>query len=400
MITNYPLPSVAFIEWHSGTPQNRKDILKESGGGVYVPEAMIDSAHEFETGAGDDVYDVYRGMINRSLQRTPTADITATYARTNNTVTIKATVTNNSTVTLSVKNKAAVQAIVYEDYHQSKTNHAGRGSAKTDISYLRPGRSETFMITVNLTGVVNYANLHYIVVVDYKTSGTDSNGVYDQLQAAIAVEGDVTPPTAFVVSPSTLSYEIKTGDASMPSGQINVTGGTGQNWAATVDQDFVQISPASGSVPGTLVVAIEKSKLVLGNQSALILFADSAGLYERAVLVTVKFSLSSFSVTPTSVTFNFSEGDPTPYTSILPKGDAGQTWTASANKDWVTMTPATGQINVSFKLSVDPSKLSPGYQEAIVTISDGGGYQSKTVRVKVTYTVVLENLIYLPLTLR
>ena len=365
-----------------------------------MPEAMIDSAHEIETGLDDGVHDIYKGMVDRSLVRTPTVAITATYSRTVNTVTIKATVTNLSTITLSVQNKAAVQAIVYEDYPASKTAHAGRGSAKTDISYLRPGRSETFMITVNLTNVVNYDNLQYIVLVDYKTTGTKANGVYDQMQAVIATPGNVTPPVAFNVSPSSFSYTLKTGDATMPSDVINITGDSGQNWTASVDHDFVLINPTAGSVPGTINLSIDKSKLVLGNQSAMILLTDAAGLYDRAVLMTVNFSLSTFNVTPTSLTFNFSPGAPVPYASVLPKGDAGQTWTASANQDWVTMTPASGLINVSFRVSVDPEKLSPGYQEAIVTVTDGGGYQSRQVKVKVTYNVVLGNKIYLPMTIK
>jgi len=374
--------------------------LKESGGGVYVPEAMIDSAHEFETGSDSTTYSVYKGMIDRSLVRTPTVAITAAYARTGNTVTIKATVTNLSTVTLSVQNKAAVQAIVYEDYRASKTAHAGRGSAKTDISYLRPGRTETFMITVELSNVVNYNNLHYIVVVDYKTTGTKTNGVYDQLQAVIAQPGDVTPPVAFNVSPSSFTYAIKTGDATMPGDVISITGDPGQTWTASVDKDFVLISPTEGSVPGSINLTIDKSKLVLGSQTALIFITDAAGLYERAVQVTVTFSYSTFNVTPTTLTFNFSQGNPVPYASVLPKGDAGQTWTATANQDWVTMTPASGLINVSFRVSVDPEKLSPGYQEAIVTVSDGGGYQSRQVKVRVTYTLVLDNKIYLPITIK
>lgn len=361
---------------------------------------MIDSAHEYETGADSSTYGIYKGMIDRSLARTAKVAITATYARTVNTVTIKATVTNLSTITLSVQNKAAVQAIIYEDYRASKTAHAGRGSAKTDISYLRPGRSETFMITVSLTDVVDYEKLHYIVLVDYKTSGTQSTGVYDQLQAVIAEPGDVTPPVAFNVSPSSFTYDLKTGDATMPNELINITGDSEQNWSATVDHDFVQISPTEGSVPGTINMTIDKSKLVLGTQSALILITDEAGLYERAVLVTVSFTKSVFNVTPTSLTFNFTLGDPVPYASVLPKGDGGQTWIASANQDWVTMTPASGQINVSFRVSVDPTKLSPGYQEAIVTVSDGGGYQSKQVKVKVTFTVPLNNRVYLPLTIK
>jgi len=257
-----------------------------------VPEAMIDSAHEFETGSDSTTYSVYKGMIDRSLVRTPTVAITAAYARTGNTVTIKATVTNLSTVTLSVQNKAAVQAIVYEDYRASKTAHAGRGSAKTDISYLRPGRTETFMITVELSNVVNYNNLHYIVVVDYKTTGTKTNGVYDQLQAVIAQPGDVTPPVAFNVSPSSFTYAIKTGDATMPGDVISITGDPGQTWTASVDKDFVLISPTEGSVPGSINLTIDKSKLVLGSQTALIFITDAAGLYERAVQVTVTFSYS------------------------------------------------------------------------------------------------------------
>lgn len=365
-----------------------------------MPEAMIDSAHEYETGADSSTYGIYKGMVDRSLARAASVAITATYARTGNTVTIKATVTNLSSITLSVQNKAAVQAIVYEDYRASKTNHAGRGSAKTDISYLRPGRSETFMITVNLSNVVDYNELHYIVLVDYKTSGTKANGVYDQLQAVIATQGDVNPPIAFNVSPSSFSFSLKTGDATMPSEQINITGDPGQSWTASVDHDFVQISPTEGSVPGVINMTIDKSKLVLGNQSALILIADDAGVYERAVLVTVSFSLSAFNVSPTSVTFNFSSDDPVPFASVLPSGDAGQTWTASANQDWVTLTPASGPINQSFRVSMDPSKLSHGYQEAIVTVSDGGGYQSKQVKVRVTYTIIFENHVYLPMTIK
>ena len=357
---------------------------------------MIDSAHEFETGADSSTYGIYKGMIDRSQVRTPSATINATYARTDNTVTIKATVTNLSTLTLSLQNKAAVQAIVYEDYRASKTAHAGRGSAKTDISYLRPGRTETFMITVSLTNVVNYDNLHYLVVVDYKTTGTHTNGVYDQLQAVIAQPGEVNPPVAFNVSPSSFTYDIKTGDATMPSDVINITGNPGQTWTASVDHDFVVINPTEGTVPGSMNVTIDKAKLMMGTQTALILFSDTAGLYERAVLVTVSFSYSNFYVTPTTVTFKFGPGDPVPYASVVPKGDAGQSWTASADQDWVTITPTSGLINQGFRVSVDPEKLSPGYQESIVTVTDGGGYQSKHVKVKVTYYV----LFYLPIAIK
>jgi len=378
-------------------PANRVYLLTEAGGdhGQYVPEAMVDSARLMEIGADSDTVNVYRDMINNSQARPPQADISATVTRSGNTVTFNATVTNNSPVTLSSANNAAIHGIVYEDYRQSKTNFAGRGSARTVITSLAPGATADYVVTVGLTGVVDAANLNYILVVDYRTTTklTYDTGVYDQLNA-IRVE------LPFVVSPGTIAMNVKTADVTMPSEQVDITGIAGQTWTASVDKDFVLLSKTSGNVPDSFTVTLDKSKLTVGTQTATIDVVDGTGLYQSSILVTVNFSLSAFSVTPTTLTFNFSEGDPTPYASVLPKGDAGQTWVASANKDWVTMTPATGQINVSFRVSVDPTKLASGYQEAIVTVSDGGGYQSKTVRVKVTYTPLLDNFIYLPMTLK
>lgn len=378
-------------------PSNRVYLLTEAGGdhGLYVPEAMVDSARLMEIGADSTTLGIYRDMINNSQARAPQADISATVTRSGNTVTFNTTVRNNSSVTLSTANNAAVHGIVYEDYHQSKSNFAGRGSARTLITSLLPGATADYVTTVNLTGVVNSANLNYIIVVDYRTT-TKLNydvGVYDQLNA-IRVE------LPFVVSPGTIDLNVKTADVTMPSAQMDISGITGQTWTASVDKDFVLLSKTSGNVPDSITVTVDKSKLTVGTQTATIIVNDGSGLYQSSIPVTVTFTLSAFNVTPTTVTFNFSEGDPTPYASVLPNGDAGQTWVASANKDWVTLTPAAGQINVSFKLSVDPTKLSSGYQEAIVTVSDGGGYQSKQVKVKVTYTMQLDNIIYLPMTLR
>lgn len=378
-------------------PSNRSYLLSEAGGdhGQFVPEAMVDSARLMYIGADSTTVGVYRDMVNNSQARAPQAEISATVTRSGNTVTFNTTVTNNSSVTLSTANNAAVHGIVYEDYRQSKTNFAGRGSARTVITSLAPGATGNFSITVNLTGVVNSANLNYIVVVDYKTTTTPNYdvGVYDQLNA-IRVE------LPFAVSPGTINLNVKTADVTMPSAQVGISGIAGQTWTASVNKEFVLLSKSSGNVPDSFSVTVDKSKLTIGSQTATITVIDGAGLYPSSIPVTVIFSLSAFSVTPTSVTFNFSEGATTPYSSILPKGDAGQTWIASANKDWVTLTPATGLINVSFKLSVDPTKLSFGYQEAIVTISDGGGYQSKTVKVKVTYKARQDNFIYLPIAVK
>ena len=140
--TEFSRSEAAFIEWHSGTPANRRYQLSESGGGQYVPEVMVDSARLFITGAGSGIINDYRAMIENSQARPALAELSATVSNNGTSVTFNVTVTNNSTVTLGA-NKAAVHGIVYEDYKQSKTNFAGRGSAKADITSLSPEQAQT-----------------------------------------------------------------------------------------------------------------------------------------------------------------------------------------------------------------------------------------------------------------
>lgn len=357
---------------------------------------MVDSGRLLELGADGTTLGIYRGMINDSQARAPQAGITASVVRVGNTVTFTTTVKNNSPVTLSTANNAAVHGIVYEDYRQSKSNFAGRGSARTVISSLAPGATGNYTINVSLTGVVNAANLNYIVVVDYRTA-TGLNvdaGVYDQLNA-IRVE------MPFVVSPGSIDLNVKTADVTMPTAQVDITGIAGQTWTASVDQEFVNLSQTSGNVPGSFTITVDKSKLSVGTQSALITVNDGAGFYESIIPVTVNFTLSKFEVIPSSITFNFGPGDPTPTAAVLPRGDAGQTWVATPDKDWVVLSATTGNIGKSFIVSVNPAKLSPGYQESIITISDGGGYQSKQVKVKVTYNDVAADFFqFLPVTVK
>ena len=376
----------AFIEWHAATPANRKYMLSESGGGQYVPEVMVDSARLFMTGAGSGVINDYRAMINNSQARPPLAELSATVTNNGSSVTFNVTVKNNSTITLSSANKAAVHGLVYEDYRQSKTNFAGRGSAKADITSLAPGASADFTITVPISGVKDPSKLNYVALVDYKAVMTKDNieedpdnGLYDQLNA-IRIE----PP--FYVSPTSLEFNVKSNDATMPEKEFTVGGDAGQTWTASVDQDFVTMSSDSGSVPETVLVSVDKSKLKVGENNAIITVTDSTGEYTGEIAVKATLILTEFSVVPNSVTFKFASGDPVPTKSIMVKGDSGQTWKVSANQNWLKFNPATGEMGKTFVITVDRSKLKDGYQEGIVTVSDNFGYHNKEIKVKVTYT--------------
>jgi len=153
------------------------------GGSVSLPMTMVDSGHEFSNGVVDA--SVYQGMVDRALARPPQAALTATQTRIGNQVQFSVQVQNLSGVTLSSSNSATVWGIVYEDIRVANTNRYVRAAVSTGISNLANNATGTFTLqTGDLTGV-NWNNLHYIALAEYRPGG--SSGAYDMLQAALAL---------------------------------------------------------------------------------------------------------------------------------------------------------------------------------------------------------------------
>ena len=67
-------------------------------------------------------------------------------------------------------------------------------------------------------------------------------------------------------------------------------------------------------------------------------------------------------------------------------GDAGQTWTASKDKDWLSLSPTSGNINTGFTVTLHRDKLIVGTQTATITVVDGTGEITRTVDVTVEIT--------------
>jgi hypothetical protein len=349
---------------------------------------MIDSSREWQTGVD---YSSIVGFVDRSQARPVGATIQAHYARQDNTVTFKATVTNLSGVLLSAANKAAVHAIVYEDYHAQKTNRIGRGSAKTDISYLADGATDTYIITMEVENVVNWANTHFIVLVDYKFTGThtNTNGVYDQLQAVIATPGDVTPPQPFSVEPPEYNFTINARDTELPTGTFTVNMTTGKTWTAQSDVEWMTIEPSSGGHGDTITVSFDKTKLVEGMNKGMVIVSEVGSTRQRAGLVNVTFVIPpppKFTVLPVSLTYTIRHDDPPgPTAGVRITGDTPQTWTAEASHDWIVLGSTSGNVPATLVVTFDRSKLAAGLNQGTITVRDGEGYHEKTVTVKITY---------------
>lgn len=385
---------VAFVEWGDRTPANRYYQIQETGDGGYVPTVFVDSARLYVVGS-EDHYNDYLGFINNSQSRAPQATLMASYARNGDNVVFTVTVTNNSTVTLSTANKAAVHGIVYEDYRAVKTNRIGRGSAKADITSLAPGATQTFSFTVPLAGVVDYEKLHFLALVDYKSAAKDV-GLYDQLQATIAIPG------GFVVSPSQMNFTMGVLDTDPPTGSIQVMGDAGQTWTASKDKDWLIISPTSGQINTSINVSFDKAKLVVGKQTATVTVVDGTGEITRTVAVEMEVTLPAFTIAPTTINRNIYKGSAIPTDYIRTSGDTGQTWSATTDKTWLRILNPSGNVGDSIRLTYNTALLQPGLQTAILKVKDGNNFYEHSVTINVNYVTgeTTQHKLYIPMVTR
>jgi hypothetical protein len=79
---------------------------------------------------------------------------------------------------------------------------------------------------------------------------------------------------------------------------------------------------------------------------------------------------SSYSVTPSSVSFSAQAGGAVPggRSAALSTSVPGLAYSASADAPWVSVTPSTGAIPANLQITADPSQLGPGNYSATVTI--------------------------------
>ena len=367
---------------------------------------MIDSGHEWQTGVD---YNSAKGLVDRSMARNAGANVVAVYERTGNSVQFMVTVTNSSGVTLSKSNKAAVHAVIYEDKPGvHKTARIARAGGKVDISYLQNGRTESFVFTVNVNAMTDWTKAHYIVMVDYKPEATKDAGVYDQLQAAIAVPGTVTPPTLFKLDPESFSFSLYDRATELPTGEMTVTLPTDKTWTASTDVQWLSVEQESGGNGDKINFEVTtKEHFKYGKNYGLVIVSESGTERQRAAIIEVdylKTPVPVFKVLPVSITRTIKQNDPPgPQAALRISGDEPQTWNAVADKDWIVLAETSGDVPATLVVTFDRSKLTEGLNEGIITIRDGDDFHEIEVPVKITYILeggedpVLDKVIYFPL---
>jgi len=177
------------------------------------------------------------------------------------------------------------------------------------------------------------------------------------------------------------------------------TGGQALNWTAGVNQNWVSLSPTSGTLnPGastTVTVSINSNAdgLTAGSYSATVTFTNTTngqGNTTRSVNLTV-VPPPNLSVTPAD---GLSSSGPVggPFTpssksyTLQNTGGQALNWTAGVNQNWVSLSPTSGTLNpgasttVTVSINSNADGLTAGSYSATVTFTNTTNGQGNTTR--------------------
>jgi hypothetical protein len=196
----------------------------------------------------------------------------------------------------------------------------------------------------------------------------------------------VTSPTtgaSLSITPGTLSFNYPSGTTSSGSQTLAVssTSAALTFTAAASGGSWLTVTPASGSTPGSLKVAVNASGLAAGTYNGSITLTSSTAANSPQT-VPVRLVVGSSGGTghlriwpPRAVTFEYQSGqaDPAPRTIKVLSSGAPLSFTASAlGGTWVSVTPAGGTTPGTLSISANPTGLASGTYTATVKISAQG----------------------------
>jgi hypothetical protein len=220
----------------------------------------------------------------------------------------------------------------------------------------------------------------------YVTWADKRNGNYD-IYASITQYNDPT----LVPTPTGLQFEMLVG-GDLPSPQqfqIDHYGYNSLNFQVLRSQNWLQVSPSSGSTPATVNVSITTDTLPYGTYYANLTLYDVSN-NDSSVQVTVRLEVASpvLHLSDDTLTFAVFGGidDQVSQTlSITNTGIGDLNWSIAESLDWLEATPDSGVNATTVTVSVNGLTLSEGsILDSIEVSAEGAGNSPTTVWLKVT----------------
>lgn len=193
-----------------------------------------------------------------------------------------------------------------------------------------------------------------------------------------------TQPPAIRVRPDKLDFRADLGSANPPPQQLEITnGGNGTlKWAASADQPWLVVNPTTGTAPSTITVSPRLEGLSVGTFKARLTIAAEAASnspldIDVTLTVTQPPATPVLQVRPATLTFSATLNGSSPSAQsfeITNTGGGSLTWTATADKPWIVLSPSSGTTppTGTVSITVNLGSLSAGLQEGRITIAAPG----------------------------
>jgi glucose/arabinose dehydrogenase len=205
-------------------------------------------------------------------------------------------------------------------------------------------------------------------------------------------------PPVLAVAPGSVSFSAQTGsNPANATVAVTNTGGGSLSFTASDDAAWLSVTPASGSAPRDLTLAVDTSGLAAGTHTASVT-VDGGAAGTKTVPVTLTLTAPpppALAVSPSTLSFNAVQGGAAPAAqpiSATNTGSGSLPFTVGDDAAWLSATPASGNAPATVNVSVDPTGLAAGTYTGTVTVN-GGGAGTRTVAVTFTVTAPASGLV-------
>ncbi len=243
----------------------------------------------------------------------------------------------------------------------SITGGAADGKNNVESVFLPPGLSGEFTVTVRAANIAGDG-----------VPGNDDTT--DQDFALVIYNYSAPPNTPWIgLQPSSLNFAAAVGGVNPAHQTINISNvGTGTlDWTASENTPWLTVSPASGSAPGTLTVAVDVSGLSIGAYTGTITISSAQAANSPVTASVALTVLPVFAVNPSSLNFTAIVGAANPQSqpiNISNQDSVPRDWTATADASWLRITPAGGTAPSPLTVGVDTRGLSAGTYSGSIKI--------------------------------
>ncbi|MFN7998225.1 MAG: BACON domain-containing carbohydrate-binding protein [Bryobacteraceae bacterium] len=206
----------------------------------------------------------------------------------------------------------------------------------------------------------------------------------------------VTGSVSVVPSVSSLTFTGAAGSGAQ-SQNVSVVANAPTTFTASASTSngggWLSVSPLTGtaSAAGTpIAVTVNAASLSQGTYQGTITLT-SATQVVSLVAVTFNVGQTPLTVTPTSLTFSYTQGGTAPATQTVQVGGT-EAFTATAvtsdSAGWLTATPASGTGPATLTVTANPAGLAPGTHTGTINVTPAGGAAQS---ISVTFTVIASN---------